>query len=86
MWNPIGLTLQSSYNDYKNSRHPDFTNFTEDFRATLDYILHTEYLKPQRLLPVPSARDLKGVKYLPNEDHPSDHLPILTEFILLDKQ
>lgn len=61
---------------------PPFTNCTPGFTGTLDYILFSnpEHMQPVSFLKLPSAEspDIQGG--LPNENHPSDHLPIGADF------
>ena len=68
-------TLQSAYGDYKNGAHPDFTNFTKDFKGNLDYILHT--LETVEVRPLPSHAECSAEIALPNSQHGSDHLPLV---------
>eukprot|EP00250_Pteridium_aquilinum_P005902 c15920_g1_i2 orf=371-895(+) len=81
-----GLPLRSLYAAVKGE--PAFTNCTPDFTGTLDYIFFSslDSLKPVSLLQVPIAEseDVKGG--LPNYSHPSDHLPIGTDFIILGEK
>ncbi|KAL5793095.1 hypothetical protein ACOSP7_001689 [Xanthoceras sorbifolium] len=61
---------------------PPFTNCTPDFTDTLDYIFFSpsDSIKPVSILelPEPDSPDVLGC--LPNQYHPSDHLPIGAEF------
>ncbi|XP_057851265.2 carbon catabolite repressor protein 4 homolog 4 isoform X2 [Cryptomeria japonica] len=61
---------------------PPFTNYTPGFTGTLDYILFSSpnHVQPIRVLKLPSdeSPDIQGG--LPNENHPSDHLPIGADF------
>ncbi|KAH7577411.1 hypothetical protein JRO89_XS01G0247300 [Xanthoceras sorbifolium] len=61
---------------------PPFTNCTPDFTDTLDYIFFSpsDTIKPVSILelPEPDSPDVLGC--LPNQYHPSDHLPIGAEF------
>ncbi|WOL09505.1 carbon catabolite repressor protein [Canna indica] len=63
---------------------PPFTNCTPGFTGTLDYIfLGGSRLKPVSILEVPGPKspDIDGG--LPNHYHPSDHLPIGADFLVL---
>jgi CCR4-NOT transcription complex subunit 6 len=71
------------------THEPAFTNFTRDFRGTLDYILFThDSLMPMALLELPAEADLapEGAKAgdpvagLPNAQWSSDHVALLAEF------
>ncbi|XP_042405865.1 carbon catabolite repressor protein 4 homolog 4-like isoform X1 [Zingiber officinale] len=67
-----------------NGGEPPFTNCTPDFTGTLDYIFFSGCrLKPVSLLEVPGRDSPDIVGGLPNYHHPSDHLPIGAEFLVL---
>ncbi|XP_074582973.1 carbon catabolite repressor protein 4 homolog 4 isoform X1 [Curcuma longa] len=67
-----------------NGGEPPFTNCTPDFTGTLDYIFFSATrLKPVSLLEVPGPDSPDIVGGLPNYNHPSDHLPIGAEFLVL---
>ncbi|KAG6499146.1 hypothetical protein ZIOFF_038902 [Zingiber officinale] len=67
-----------------NGGEPPFTNCTPDFTGTLDYIFFSACrLKPVSLLEVPGRDSPDIVGGLPNYHHPSDHLPIGAEFLVL---
>lgn len=74
------LPLLSLYSEAL-SEHPN-TNVTPGFTGTLDYI----FFRPSNslrfvnllALPAPGSPDLEGG--LPNNSHPSDHLPIGADF------
>lgn len=63
--------------------HPD-TNVTPGFTGTLDYIFFQPSNSLQFInmlaLPTRGAADLEGG--LPNQSHPSDHLPIGADFAI----
>lgn len=64
--------------------HPHFTNYTPTFTGMLDYIfynLHSK-LQPKSLLQLPQMPELDYAQGIPNIHHPSDHLPIMAEFII----
>lgn len=77
------LPLCSLYASVKGE--PAFTNCTPEFTGTLDYIFFSslESLKPVSLLEVPVAESESIKGGLPNYSHPSDHLPIGTDFIFV---
>ncbi|KAL7589217.1 hypothetical protein Lser_V15G36549 [Lactuca serriola] len=67
---------------------PRFTNYTPGFTGTLDYIFFSPsdegiQIEPVSFLELPEAEsaDVKGG--LPNYFHPSDHLPIGAEFLVV---
>ncbi|XP_008797989.1 carbon catabolite repressor protein 4 homolog 4 isoform X2 [Phoenix dactylifera] len=68
-----------------NGGEPPFTNCTPDFTGTLDYIFLSDagYLKPVSLLEVPGPESADIIGGLPNHYHPSDHLPIGADFVVL---
>ncbi|KAJ9072940.1 RNA exonuclease ngl2 [Entomophthora muscae] len=60
---------------------PKFTHFTDEFRSTLDYIFLVEGLTnviPTHVLALPDSSEFG--EGLPNQTHPSDHLPIMGIF------
>ncbi|KAF8052508.1 hypothetical protein N665_1550s0004 [Sinapis alba] len=61
---------------------PKFTNCTPGFTNTLDYILFSpsDFIKPVSILQLPEPDSPDVVGFLPNNHHPSDHLPIGAEF------
>jgi mRNA deadenylase 3'-5' endonuclease subunit Ccr4 len=62
------------------TNHPSYTNFTENFKATLDYIFHSKFLVPVRILKLPVLSELTLEEYLPSSRYPSDHLKLYAEF------
>lgn len=61
---------------------PKFTNCTPGFTNTLDYIFFSpsDLIKPVSILQLPHPESPDVVGFLPNNHHPSDHLPIGAEF------
>ncbi|KAJ0230992.1 Carbon catabolite repressor protein 4 4 [Hirschfeldia incana] len=61
---------------------PKFTNCTPGFTNTLDYIFFSpsDFIKPVSILQLPEPESPDVVGFLPNNHHPSDHLPIGAEF------
>ncbi|KAL8536623.1 hypothetical protein ACS0TY_011993 [Phlomoides rotata] len=61
---------------------PDFTNCTPGFTGTLDYIFFSPSgnIKPVSYLELPGSESSDISGGLPNDFHPSDHLPIGAEF------
>lgn len=61
---------------------PKFTNCTPGFTNTLDYIFFSPsgFIKPVSILQLPEPESPDVVGFLPNNHHPSDHLPIGAEF------
>ncbi len=60
----------------------NFTNLTDKFVGTIDYIFYSEspthFLKD--ILKLPLAEEVKGETALPNSEFPSDHLPLVCSF------
>ncbi|EGR29422.1 hypothetical protein IMG5_155710, partial [Ichthyophthirius multifiliis] len=73
------INLKSSYSNYQGTaQHPDFTNYTQNFKGALDYILYNTSMEDCRLIgiqPLP-INEIQKELGLPNADYPSDHLPI----------
>lgn len=69
------IDLRSVYGSTKGE--PRFTKCVPGFAETLDYVFytHSEIISPVKLLDWPDEVD-----FLPNNSHPSDHLPIGVEF------
>eukprot|EP00330_Aristerostoma_sp_ATCC50986_P009280 CAMPEP_0114580540 /NCGR_PEP_ID=MMETSP0125-20121206/4801_1 /TAXON_ID=485358 ORGANISM="Aristerostoma sp., Strain ATCC 50986" /NCGR_SAMPLE_ID=MMETSP0125 /ASSEMBLY_ACC=CAM_ASM_000245 /LENGTH=346 /DNA_ID=CAMNT_0001772155 /DNA_START=167 /DNA_END=1206 /DNA_ORIENTATION=- len=66
----------------KDKKFPKCTNFTTNFKDTLDHIFfNNKTLKLKKLLKVPDDKTIHE-KTLPNKRHPSDHLPIMCVFEL----
>lgn len=62
--------------------HPRYTNLTDGFTNTIDYILHYNKLQPLKLLVVDTDLYEKE-DYLPSRYHASDHVLLWAEFELL---
>lgn len=80
----LPLPLSSVYGSVRGE--PEFTNCTPGFTGTLDYIFFSSPsgdIKPVSYLQLPQSESLDVIGGLPNHYHPSDHLPIGTEFELL---
>ncbi|TNV78978.1 hypothetical protein FGO68_gene13172 [Halteria grandinella] len=61
--------------------HQPYTNYTGDYKDTLDFIFHSKHLQLQSLLEMPSVQDLTVETALPSSVFPSDHLRIEASFI-----
>ena len=84
------MKLKSSYQSYSVSNrkgkyecsHPEFTNYTEKFKGTIDYIFYKDFqennIKVRRVLNIPKSSVLGDG--CPNNIFPSDHLPIIADF------
>jgi len=60
--------------------HPLYTNFTDNFKDTIDYIFYSKYLILEKILKLPDYNELIEEGFLPSSEHPSDHLPLYAEF------
>jgi len=72
-------------NDLKSifqEQEPKFTNYTKGFEGTLDYILFSPktLTLTRRLQSDISKLVLENGKYFPNENFPSDHIPLAAAF------
>ena len=67
-------------------KEPEFTNYTEGFKGVIDYVwFSADTISSVGVLNMPSAADIEGIpggKPCPNTQHPSDHLPIVFDFVL----
>eukprot|EP01090_Pellita_catalonica_P021956 TRINITY_DN8364_c0_g1_i1.p1 TRINITY_DN8364_c0_g1~~TRINITY_DN8364_c0_g1_i1.p1 ORF type:complete len:787 (-),score=118.37 TRINITY_DN8364_c0_g1_i1:74-2434(-) len=79
------LGLQSAYSLMGNE--PAFTNYTDSFVGTLDYIFYTQqYLTSTKVLqPVYEKDVLEQFGALPNGKMCSDHIPLVSHFEYLTK-
>ena len=75
------LQLKSAFAEYSQGTHPEFTNYTKDYKGCIDYILHSPELQVTQLGFVPSRQDFRDVVAIPNHEHPSDHLPLSAKFL-----
>lgn len=87
-------SLRSAYDNYKiliddkkkgkdySENHPDFTTYSNEVVATLDYIIYTEdKLEMVEVLKVPTNDEVIKKDKLPNKNFPSDHLKIGAKFV-----
>ncbi|KAJ1462573.1 Endonuclease/exonuclease/phosphatase [Pelagophyceae sp. CCMP2097] len=81
------LHLASAYFAVQG-KEPAFTNLTRTFQGTLDYIWYDpRALQCTAVAPIPDVSELThaGVA-LPNARHPSDHVMLVSDFIITAKQ
>ncbi len=80
-----GLHLQSAYS-YVLGAEPPYTNYTEMFKGTLDYIwCTTPLLRPLAVTNVPTEEEIhRGGKSMPNVQASSDHVLLSVDFIFSD--
>lgn len=64
--------LKSSYKEVFG-KEPENSNYTLEFKATLDYIFYNRYVKIIGALEEVNKEYLKKYKSIPNYDFPSDH-------------
>lgn len=63
---------------------PEYTNFTGDFKACLDYIFYEkENIKTLSFVPFPDESVLSQNTALPSQVFPSDHLALIADLRLL---
>lgn len=65
-----------------NGQEPPLTHKTGSFTATLDYIWVSPHLHVLSVAPMPyetQGTDPGAFPAIPNEEHPSDHLPLACE-------
>ena len=88
--------IKSAYDDYRSEvkgqkfgflrNHPKYTNYTNKFIDTIDYIFYSKSLNKIKILKIPdiekemSYEKEKTKIFLPNEKHPSDHLKLAVNF------
>jgi mRNA deadenylase 3'-5' endonuclease subunit Ccr4 len=60
--------------------HPRYTNYTEFFKNTIDYIFHSANLKRSKILILPEKEELALEGFLPSSKFPSDHIKLFAEF------
>lgn len=86
-----GIHLRSSYS--LSGSEPKFTNYTNSFVGTLDYVWYTpETIVATALMEVPDRRQLfdnaqnaDGVEGIPNTQWSSDHIALCTDFSTLTR-
>ena len=85
--------IKSAYDNHRNEikdekfgflrNHPKYTNYTYKFIDTIDYIFYSKSLVKLKILKLPDIEKEKKGKdkiFLPNENHPSDHLKLAVNF------
>ncbi|KAF6038036.1 PDE12 [Bugula neritina] len=75
----FGLELRHTLQFSSASGFPQFTNYVPAFKECIDYIFYeTEHICVEFVVPMPSEAQLGGG--LPNENFPSDHIPLICDF------
>ena len=85
--------LKSAYDNYRKEikenghycflrNHPKYTNYTNKFIDTIDYIFYSKNLNKLKILKIPNIENETKDKniFLPNDRHPSDHLKLAVNF------
>lgn len=79
-----GIELHHTFNFTNATGLPDYTNYTSGFFGTLDYIfIDRNKMKVERVIPLPSHQDVTKYLALPSVEHPSDHLAIICDVVVL---
>jgi CCR4-NOT transcription complex subunit 6 len=68
-----------------DEREPAYTNYTETFKGTIDYILIRGDIKPSTSGEIPGEDLVRIEGALPNSIYPSDHLPLAASFRMYSK-
>ena len=86
--------MKSAYDNYRKEvkdekfgflrNHPKYTNYTNKFIDTIDYIFYSKNLVKLKILKIPDVETgknkLKEKLFLPNDKYPSDHLKLVANF------
>ena len=85
--------FKSAYDNYRKEitenshfcflrNHPKYTNYTNKFIDTIDYIFYSKSLNKLKILKIPDIENETKDKnsFLPNDKHPSDHLKLVANF------
>lgn len=60
---------------------PEYTNYTEDFKACLDYIFYEKNkLSVSQMVPLLTEEELSKNIAIPNVGIPSDHVALVVDF------
>merc|ERR1711976_1018185 len=79
-----GLSIGTAY-ETCNGREADYTNYTEDFKGTLDYIWYTsDSLSVLAISQVDEESQLTQETALPSSTRPSDHVSLVATFKFRD--
>ena len=79
-----GVELDHTFDFINATGLPEYTNFTAGFFGTLDYIfIDKNKMKVERVVPFPAHQDVTKYVALPSVEHPSDHLAIICDVIML---
>ena len=81
LYDPSNL-LKSCYKEVHGSE-PEYTNYsfnsrgTEEFKGTIDYIFLSKKINPYSIKKIEEPKGL-----LPNNEEPSDHVPLVCELVI----
>jgi mRNA deadenylase 3'-5' endonuclease subunit Ccr4 len=75
------IKAQSAYKK-KHKTEPDYTNYTDIFNGTIDYIFVSQGWKVKSIDVLNKNDKLIKKKFIPNSEVPSDHLPLFAKIIL----
>jgi mRNA deadenylase 3'-5' endonuclease subunit Ccr4 len=70
--------------ELENDGHPEFTNYTENFKGTLDHFFISSTIGVVNLQKVPTLEEVKPFKGFPCDLYPSDHVSISIDIQLLN--
>ena len=90
----VKYRMKSAYDNYRKEikdekygflrNHPKYTNYTNKFIDTIDYIFYSKNLIKLKILKIPDVEkegnNKKEKLFLPNDKYPSDHLKIVANF------
>ena len=69
------LNMKSSYK-LLNKKEPQYTNYTDVFNGTLDYIFVSHHWNVKKVESIPSIPIITKEIAIPNSKFPSDHVPL----------
>ena len=75
-----GLELHHDFHFHNVTGTDSCTNFTANFKAVLDYIIiDSDYLRVERVVPLPPLSEVSEFVALPSIFFPSDHLALIAD-------
>lgn len=79
-----GIELHHTFNFINATGLPSYTNYTSGFSGTLDYIfVDGNKMKVESVVPLPTHQDVTKHLALPSVEHPSDHLAIICDVVIV---
>lgn len=76
------ISFKSAFAEYSENGEPEFTNFTDGFKGTLDYIFYSPGFKPLEIDEL--FTDIEDGAPLPQSGYPSDHIALSASFAFSD--